>query len=306
MNMVGVEAASIVIPDILRTISGQDVRVKLKIQQDNGDVHVYGDPSGIEINLKLKDNHFVNDARGVKGNDCLYYALRDNVPTLSSLKPEEFRNRLAEQIKVDPNIKSVIREGWHKNSMRRGAYGGTIDASNYPDVQKFLDGIDQDRPKLATDPPKRRNVDLSSTGGTYSNIRRKFGGSTPAGAKVALIEVNHIPPSSVYPPGHKLHNKRGKMPAMATIYEHHRDLQGTGSSAASAAYRQTLTNMIQKGDMAGALRVDLQDIRNVATTRNIAFDKKGASQIIRAHLQARTINKTQANKLVTQFKLPKI
>jgi hypothetical protein len=85
-------------------------------------------------------------------------------------------------------------------------------------VKKFLESIDQNRAKLSTDPPTRCNADI--TDGTFSKVLKKFGGSALSGAKVSLIEVNHIPSSAVYPTSHSLFGQKGIMPAMAMIYEH--------------------------------------------------------------------------------------
>lgn len=124
INMIGVEAASKVIPDILKAMGHGGKKCQIKVEQSNGDVHTYGEPGGIEINLKLKDNHFINEAVETKGNDCLLHALADQVPQLKNMNASSFRELLAQRIEHDPQIQHVIRMGWHINTMERGAVGG--------------------------------------------------------------------------------------------------------------------------------------------------------------------------------------
>lgn len=280
MNMIGVEASVLIIPDIVRALGNKTEKFIVKVEQENGDVYTFGQSGGVEINLKLKNNHFVNKVEGVKGNDCLFYALRDKIPELKPVSAKSFRTLLARRIERDPMIKYVIEMGWHLNTMGRGAFGGTLNTTDV-NVNTFLLG---------------KNAVI--TAGTYEELMSKMGGSK-AGRKTALLEMNHSPPKYSYP-GYKKGDKGLKLPAIAMLYEDHRELLSTHDKN----YRIFIANLLNHGKWHEALQWEINDMQEVAHRNGKANYDIGLSQLVKIHQDLRNIDATQAAQLRNQFGLP--
>lgn len=288
LNMVGVEASALVIPDLLKALNPKkEFQLQIKVTKDK-DVYTFGEAGGIEINLTLKDNHFVNSSTGVKGNDCLFNALRDQVSELKWLSPKTFRELLAIRVQRDPYLQEVLLKGWHANSMKRGAFGGNIVTTNN-DVNRFLT-------KQAN-----KKVKIQVTAGSYGRMLRLFGGSTMPGSKVALLEVNHSPPKNSYPQGSSITIRQ--MPAIVMIREDHRKLKSTGSSAASKKYRAELANLIKNKRWREALTLEIRDMKQIAKQSNNNYDR-GLSQLLKEHRERRHITRREEANLRKKFKLP--
>jgi golgin subfamily B member 1 len=280
MNMIGVEAAALVIPDFLLSQGYNVDKFQLKINQDNGDVYVFGKPGGIQIELDLVDNHFVNTSKGIKGNDCLFDALKDQIPQLKSITPNEFRNKLANRIMNDPAVMKNVEIGWHNNTMDRNAYGGFV-KTNDPDAKKFLQG---------------RNKHV--TVGLYSQLIRttQFGGT---GRLPTPLEINHCPPKSSIP---RQGDPQGRnLLAHVMLRSDHRRLQST----INPVYREKLTNLVSQGNWFAALKIEFKDILNVAKKSRAKTDyRTSLSQLAKEHQKAGNINAKQYKSLKTTYKLP--
>ena len=72
-----------------------------------------------------------------------------------------------------------------------------------------------------------------------------------------VYELNHIPPKDSYKETPYENIKPSQMPVIAMEYDHHRAYISTGSSHEAKAYQETLRQYLAKGDMEGALRLDL-------------------------------------------------
>ena len=291
MNMLGVQGAAKILPKIVRMFGNRGENFLITVEHENGDVYTFGTPGGREIALKLKDNHFENNAEGAVGNDCLFHALWDQIPELGQISSGEFRETVANCIENDHEINFAIKMGWHTNTMRRGAYGGRV-VSNNPMVSSFMDS--------------RKNI---FTAGIYDDMikPKNFGGSKKhdPSTRVATVEMNHVPPKSVYP-GYKPGDRGSKLPAMVMAYDDHQNLGSSGSSTESQKYRADLKVKMSEGDWVGVLTMEISDIQTVAGANEIYQTNYdiGLSQLLRVHQDSENISDIQATELRKQFNLP--
>ncbi|CAF4841797.1 unnamed protein product [Rotaria sp. Silwood1] len=130
--------------------------------------------------------------------------------------------------------------------------GGQRTKRNYfEDAENLHDGA----PKRC--PSKDFPIDGKETVGTYTELNKQWKG------RKGLYELNHIPPKGSYK-GTPYENINPKyMPVIAMEYQHHRDYISTGRSDESNLYREEIRQHLLKGDIEGALKLELGNMLKV-------------------------------------------
>lgn len=127
MNMVMVEASvGVIQATIAKAGIGADVNVTIKSEKFECK---YGnpDPSSMEICINLNNNHFGDGINA--DNDCYYNELCKQIPEMSSISANDFRNRICNVIESDPYMNEVVGAGYHKFSLSQQMFGGCADVA---------------------------------------------------------------------------------------------------------------------------------------------------------------------------------
>lgn len=95
---------------------------------EHGDQELkFGDTSNEnakKVTVKLKDGHYLNSNSNATGNDCLYYALTDQIPELKDrLSADEFRSEVIKEVD-NPEIQYAIQTYDRRFYRVAGLYGG--------------------------------------------------------------------------------------------------------------------------------------------------------------------------------------
>lgn len=292
VSLVGVQAAATVVPEYLKLVGLQVENFQINVQADTGDVYSYGEHGGLQVDLELNQNHFVNSVNEIDGNDCFFHALRDQLPELSSISIKELRSLIANKIESDPKLKSFIESGSHRLSMQRGAFGGGIDATNFPKAQTYLNGL------------RNAGKYINTTGGIYSELEKIFTG------RAGLIELDHIPPSSAYPDSHDFKNSPRKMPVVAVLYEVHRAMESTGNKNSTSLAdvpgfdkskynKEFLKYSLESKRWKEVIEMGILDNHDVCIEKKVKFDKNGMLLLVGEHRNLGHIKATEEAALKT-------
>ena len=134
MDMTCVSACTRVIYKML--LENPDIKISgltIVVQGEGGIRQEFSSGSGKEkiiVNLELKDNHFQLsrdnklEGKSKSENNCLFDALSEAMPKLRNVRPEDFRNKVAEHIQQDSGIRNHIEQGWHEFPISLDAFGG--------------------------------------------------------------------------------------------------------------------------------------------------------------------------------------
>lgn len=122
---------------------------------------------------------------------------------------------------------------------------------NNPERRKTTRLTENYAPDKMTTVEKVRIQDLSKQGGSYSEVHKEVKESG-----VPNVEVHHMPADSVS----KLERNDG--PAIAMEAGDHRQTASYGSSREARDYRNKQKELIEKGDLKGAIEMDIKDIKD--------------------------------------------
>lgn len=124
------------VPEALKKLNINIPNLAIHVSSDTSKTYKCGsDTEGVTIELDLRNNHFellgganlYQKPRGKVGsNDCLFESLAQAIPQLLDVPASEFRQKLADCIESNPEIRQYIQLGKHQSLLESGLYGGNI------------------------------------------------------------------------------------------------------------------------------------------------------------------------------------
>nr|XP_029724099.1 uncharacterized protein LOC109406853 [Aedes albopictus] len=131
MDLTCVEA----VPEALKKLNINIPNLAINVSDESSNTYRCGSRTdlGTVIELDLSNNHFQLRGGPKQGqssniragdNDCLFESLAQAIPQLLGVSGEEFREKLAECIESNPDIRRHIQLGKHQDLLQRGLFGG--------------------------------------------------------------------------------------------------------------------------------------------------------------------------------------
>ncbi|KAF4528130.1 hypothetical protein B566_EDAN016610 [Ephemera danica] len=100
--------------------------LSVEIKNSSGESQIFTVGSDLAENvlrIVVDDNHY-QGGENIRGNNCLFATLVDRIPELNGITPKEFRNKVANEIVSDPEIRERIEKGQHSFGISKGFIGG--------------------------------------------------------------------------------------------------------------------------------------------------------------------------------------
>lgn len=130
MDLTCVEA----VPEALKKLNINIPNLAINVSDESSNTYRCGSRTGSTvIELDLSNNHFQlrggskldQSSRTKAGiNDCLFESLAQAIPQLLDVTGPEFRQKLAECIESNPDIRRHIELGKHQGLLQQGLFGG--------------------------------------------------------------------------------------------------------------------------------------------------------------------------------------
>lgn len=207
MDLTCVEA----VPEALKKLNINIPNLAINVSDESSNTYRCGSRTdSTVIELDLSNNHFqlrggpkLGQSSNIRAgnNDCLFESLAQAIPQLLGVSGEEFREKLAECIESNPDIRRHIQLGKHQDLLHRGLFGGDV-RGRPVDRDEGQKRRKRSKSPFVHDDPKMETSALEHL------LSRYFAIFDMAGDIQRIAEHLGIPRSDVVREGRSLHQDR--------------------------------------------------------------------------------------------------